>query len=285
MTFYDLCCGTGAVTLRLISPHAQAFPMTGCKRDFATSLLDLLGIRGQRPDKVVMADVGPWGEFWRVVAQDRRGTEVASYIADVCGAAGSGWEVFDGLKYDPVPDCPVARAAVFACLQVANARGRAVQIDGDAWVTHGYAHLSDRARQKNFPERLRPYRVAERVRCLAGLDWPPTVVHAADLRTLDLDPREGDVVAMDPPYADTLGYGDHDLDRPEVLYQGCMLAARGARVGICEGESLTPDLPGWYAARVAGGSWRKRSMGKTTEWLTMSHPPRAQALQLMIPGV
>ena len=280
-TFFDLCCGTGALTLRLLDPNAEPFPMTGCKRDYAPALLDLLGIRGQRPDRIVMVDAGPWGDFWQTVAQVGRGAEVAEYVQDVVGAAGAGAAVFEHFaKAEPVPSDPVARAAVFACLQVANARGRAVQVDGDAWVTHGYAHLSDLAREKGFGERLRPHRVAERIRTLAGIDWPPTVVHAADLRTIDLDPREGDVVAMDPPYDRTLGYGDRDLDRGEVLYQARMLAARGAVVGICEGEPLKADLPGWYAAAVAGSSWRARTMGDTTEWLTMTHPPQLPAVQM-----
>ena len=270
-TFYDLCCGTGALTLRLLdAPRSSPFPMTGCKRAYADPILVALGAAGRRPANIVMADCGPWGNFWTVLAQERSGEQIAEYIEYVLGAAGAGVAVFDHLKTEPVPSDPVEQAAVFACLQVANGRGRAVQIKDGMWRTHGYAHLSNLAREKGFPERLRPHRVAERVRGLAAVDWPDVRVHTGDLRTLDLAPQAGDVVALDPPYRDTLGYGDRDLDRSEVLYQGRMLAARGATVGICEKESLTDDLPGWASQEVKGKMWQKRSMGKSGEWITIS---------------
>ena len=272
-TFYDLCCGTGALTLRLLdAPRSSPFPMTGCKRAYADPILVALGAAGRRPANIVMADCGPWGNFWTVLAQERLGVQIAEYIEDVIGPVGEGAELFDHLKTEPVPADALGQAAVLACLQVANGRGRAVQINDGVWRTHGYGHLSNLAREKGFPERLRPHRVAERVRGLAAVDWPTVAVHTGDLRTLNLAPQEGDVVVLDPPYKDTLGYGGLDLDRPEVLYQGHMLAVRGATVGICERESLANDLPGWVSHEVKGKMWQKRSMGKGGEWITISPP-------------
>lgn len=39
---FDLCCGSGAVSLELIS-------------------------RGHNPAKITMVDAGPWGDVWRLV--------------------------------------------------------------------------------------------------------------------------------------------------------------------------------------------------------------------------
>ena len=61
MMFADLCCGAGAVTLRLIGGDAvePPAPMMGGKRRFAPGILDMLGVRGRRPDGLLMVDAGP----------------------------------------------------------------------------------------------------------------------------------------------------------------------------------------------------------------------------------
>lgn len=280
MTFYDLCCGTGAITLRLLSPFAESLPMMGRKADFATSILDLMDLRGVRPDRIVMADCGPWGEFWRVVAESQRGEAVARVIE---GFAGDGDDLFAVLSIEAPPHDSIAFAAAFACLQTANASGRAVQVSDQRWKTHGYAHLTDSARDKGFPERLRKRQVADRVRSFAGLDWPPTRVITCDLRYAQIEPEFGDVVVVDPPYKGTTGYHGLDLTRAEVAHLARVAAARGARVGICEGEpvrALTDS--GWWSSQVAGGSWRKAKSEKV-EWLTTSFEA-AQPEQLSFGG-
>lgn len=298
MTFFDVCCGTGAISLRLLNSRARSLPMIGSKGAYAASVLDAIGVRGRRPDRLVMVDCGPWGCFWKAIAQERRGLDVATVVetswsrwlqmgrASFVGVGPDsrpdGQSVYDHLSASPVSTDLVERSAAFACLQIANARGRAVQVQAGAWVTHGYAHLSKSGRAKGFSERLRLRQVADRIRALAGVDWPPTTVHASDLRLLELEPREGDFVVIDPPYDGTLGYGDLDLDRREVLYQARMLCSRGATVGICEGQQLDADLPTWHCHPVSGSNWQPRTMGNTTEWLTMSRAPRvAEQLSLL----
>lgn len=44
--FYDLCCGSGAITLELIN-------------------------RGIRPNNILMADINMWGRFWKSIADEK----------------------------------------------------------------------------------------------------------------------------------------------------------------------------------------------------------------------
>jgi D12 class N6 adenine-specific DNA methyltransferase len=43
-TFYDLCCGSGAVSLALVET-------------------------GHSPERIIMVDKGPWGKFWKAIGE------------------------------------------------------------------------------------------------------------------------------------------------------------------------------------------------------------------------
>lgn len=280
MMFADLCCGAGAVTLRLIGGDAvePPAPMMGGKRRFAPGILDMLGVRGRRPDGLLMVDAGPWGDAWHTLLVERRAADVADALrAMAARPERDGLALFKGLREEPVPRDPVERCAAFLALQHGNAMGRPVLVADGQWLTVGYAHLSDAARARSFGERLRPQRVIHRLQRVAALDWPPVEVIHAPVEQTDLALGDGDVGYLDPPYHGTTGYGD-DLPRAALLALATRLAARGVRVGVSEGEPL--PLDGWHAVRVPdAGAWQARSFGATSEWLTMSAPPVRRVLR------
>lgn len=267
MTFFDLCCGTGAVSLLLIRPDGvDSLPMMGSKARYAREILDLLG--ASRPDRLVMADHGPWGSWWQTVAADGLGFEVADAIEAM---PRDGCELFEQLVDAPIPDCAVQRAAAFACLQVGNASGRAVRSNGSTWVTHGYGHVSGSGIARGFVERLRPSILAQKVRRIAACSWPAVHVVVDDLRGFDAALIvEGDVVYIDPPYAGTTGYDVEDLTDDEVVELALDCHRRGARVGVSEAREV--DLSGWHAERLTSRHWTARR--SRDEWITLSDAPR-----------
>lgn len=287
MTFADLCCGSGALTIRLLDgPDATPpAPYMGGKRRWAAGILDLLGIRGERPDRIVMADSGPWGRFWRTVLVDDGPDVVARAIRRACRSWGAdqAFYAWDEIRSEGVPADGPTFAARFLCLQAANGRARPVGVDGDKWVTAGYAHLTDSARRRQMPERLRPLALARKVEAL-GRGWPPVEVYTCDVREMPIDWAGPDAVAyIDPPYAGTTGYGSNELGREDVRAVAARLAAQGCTVAVSESEPL--PWAGWHHAQPARSSstWQPRTFAKTSEWLTMSTPPADVQRQQRLP--
>lgn len=279
-TWLDLCCGSLAVTLRLIGGHDAPPPPAsymGGKRRWAESILDLMGVRGRRPERVVLCDAGEWGAFWQAVLVDGHGPAVVAQLRQWARDGEKGEALWHELESVGVPDDPAERAAAFVALQAANHASKPVCVSGDGvwWNTAGYAHLSALAVSKGFRERLLPHTIADRLQAVLGLDWPPvTVLRALD----DVQAEPGAVAYIDPPYAGTTGYGLPEVDVPALAAR---LAAQGARVAVSEGRPLPFD--GWHHARPQPGrTWQACTFGPTDEWLTLSQPAAPQAEQMAL---
>jgi 16S rRNA G966 N2-methylase RsmD len=101
---------------------------------------------------------------------------------------------------------------------------------------------------------------------------PATILpDAREVQPATLPP--GTVAYMDPPYANTTGYG-HDLGRAEVCALAERWASAGAWVVISEAEPIT-EL-GWPSVEITGERvGQKRTFSRQQrEFLTMSKPPR-----------
>lgn len=255
-TLVELCCGTAAVSLWAMGRLKPLTGFMGSKQRDAARLCSLLGARD--PSRVLLVDGGPWGIFWQTIAEEHLGHLVADFIDAL---EDDGPEIFDELAAAPAPCEPIAFSGIFACLQSANGRGRAVQVEGDRWITHGYAHLSRSGRALGFGERLDRRRLAARIRHYAGIRWPRVRVLTGDLRTEPVTPTAGDLVYVDAPYAGTTGYHARDLDRPSLIRLASSWAESGATVATSERRPLA-----WaaHAVRVAPTRSRARS---APEWL------------------
>lgn len=272
----DLCCGSLAVTLRLIGGHDAPPPPAsymGGKRRWAESILDLMGVRGQRPERVVLCDAGEWGAFWQAVLVDGHGPAVVAQLRQWARDGEQGEALWHELESVGVPDDPAERAAAFVALQHASVGAKPVRAADGWWVTSGYAGLHASAALKGFRERLLPHTIADRLQAVLGLDWPPvTVLRALD----DAQAEPGAVAYIDPPYAGTTGYGLPEVDVPALAAR---LAAQGARVAVSEGRPLPFD--GWHHARPQPGrTWQARTFGPTDEWLTCNFEPALLPVQM-----
>lgn len=268
----DICCGSGALTLELLSYGTVEPPAAylGGKRAYARHIVQMMG-GWERPSSVVLCDAGPWGAWWWLVLADGQGDRVVDAVAHLDQHRHQGADLHRWLSETPAVDA-VEQAAAFIALQASAARGKPVLPRGDGtWRTPGYAHLSKSSQAKGFPERLRPLALAERLRVVFALDWPPVTVVYGDAALVD--PAGGRVV-IDAPYRDTAGYG-HDLERPRLLDLARRHADAGAVVGVCEAEPLADGLgEGWHVAEVERDGWQKR-LSDVREWFTINRPPQA----------
>ena len=81
--FVELCCGSAAVTLKLLGGRYAVPPISymGSKRGYAHAILWAMGLRqGQGADRVLLCDAGPWGHVWGVLVDRDRCLLVASII-------------------------------------------------------------------------------------------------------------------------------------------------------------------------------------------------------------
>lgn len=65
MRFIEICCGSAAVSLRLLGNKQPPVAYMGAKTRYASRILAALGLTpGQRIDEVVLVDAGPWAMVW-----------------------------------------------------------------------------------------------------------------------------------------------------------------------------------------------------------------------------
>ena len=79
----ELCCGSAAVTLRLLGGRYARPPISymGAKTGYAGAILAALGLRsGIGADRVVLCDAGPWAHVYAVLADPSRCAEVATIL-------------------------------------------------------------------------------------------------------------------------------------------------------------------------------------------------------------
>ena len=181
--FVELCCGSGAVSLELIS-------------------------RGHNPAKITMVDAGPWGDVWRLVGAG----EFDLRTLEEVGAA-----LLKMGKHSPaIPDTLAEMARLFPpthrhgpyaflFLQSGVFGRKAVGVRDGLWTRCNFSAPGDLKHPPLIPEPevivRRMQRICRRLDGVCGL--------RADVRSIGV--AAGSAVYLDPPYAGTTGYG-HDVE-------------------------------------------------------------------------
>ena len=174
--FVELCCGSAAVTLRLIGgPNARPpISYMGSKRGYAEAILNVLGLRsGQGADAVVLVEAGPWARAWRLLTTPEGCRAVADVIRGWVGEDARA--LWDRLRAEPVPED--AAEAVGAWLIV---NGQSVQKGGEggaSWFT----------RPNGEGQRSVGSFVSD-CAALSALSWPPVRVVEGDV--CGVEPRD-----------------------------------------------------------------------------------------------
>lgn len=183
--FYDLCCGSGAISLELVS-------------------------RGFPPTSLYMLDASPWGLVWRMIGDGS--FDLVAFR-----------RVIDAIPTDPLliqkhveqlskQPANVDTAYVFLILQAAAFGGKAIWIKNNAWQNTTFrsywlpTETSSRRSPVN-PMMPMPETIYERLQDICVRMRGVTAFHL-DIR--QFWPGTG-LVYIDPAYAGTTGYG-HTFD-------------------------------------------------------------------------
>lgn len=274
--FVELCCGSGAVTLRLLGGPTAHPPCSyqGAKRGYAAAILGTMGLHsGLGADRVLLVDPGPWSRAWTALADPAQRAAVVAVIRSYIGEEPRA--LFARLWADrPLMHAHPAgppEVAAWLLLQRWSFSGRGpargyggpgciVAAPGANWTTEQRDKAIERAKFAADIEALPPF--------------PPTTV-ALDARDVEAAGGEGVYAFIDPPYSNTTKY-DHDLPRADVLALALRWHEAGAVVCVSEAEPL--PLPGWEHVEItAERIGQARTFGATREWLTINRPPAVRA--------
>ena len=170
----ELCCGSAAVSLRLIGGASARPPVAymGGKRAYGRGILNIMGLQsGQGSDAVVLVEAGPWAKVWAALVDPATCHRVADVLR--------GWKdedpkaLWDRLKADPIPLESAEFTAAWTYLQAVEFSGKPVGVNGgifnvSAQKTDRPADGSDRW----ISSVLGPGDVAQRVDAIEHASWP-----------------------------------------------------------------------------------------------------------------
>lgn len=219
--FYDLCCGSGAITFALIN-------------------------RGHDPERIVMVDSGPFGMLWEAIGAgtfslDRFEAEVRKIPTDPARVQSY---VAALARY------PLAEDAIyiFPILQAASFGGKAVGVEDGRWKHHGFRSLwlptaTSNRRSSVNPMMPMPDTLLARMKACVPALRGVRGMHKS-LEELTREPKA--VVYIDPPYTGTTSYLGSEFDLPAVIQ-------KFKPAWVSEGRALSPRTTLISSGRRKGG--------------------------------
>ena len=235
-TFYDLCCGSGAVSLAL------------CKT-------------GHSPDRIVMVDQGPWGAFWEKVGAETFDLGIfRSYCDSVPSDRREIKAFIEKMHQELVDEHGVYK---FLLLQAAAIGGKAVWWEGDKWASSGYRNYwqptetSSRRSPVNpmmpMPATIysRTVEIIQRMRGMRGICGDAAVIKV----------QAPAVAYIDPPYAGTTDY-PYRIDAVAVARN------IGCPCWVSESRGLSEYATMLSIGRTKGGITGDRKKEANEKWLS-----------------
>jgi hypothetical protein len=242
--YYDLCCGSGAVSLQLVNS-------------------------GVSPDQIIMLDRGPWGLVWKAVGEGSFDlTKLESHI--------------DKMPKNPVDIQPYIKALAkqpvgkdaiytFLLLQASSFGSKPIWIDGISWKNCSFRRYwmptpTSNRRSPVNPMMPMPSTLLERMRGICKQMKGVTGV-CDDIQQVVIETPA--TVYIDPPYLGRTGYG-FDFDAVEYAKK------LGAKCFLSEGQKLSPSatLMAGSSDRRKGGISGVKKVKANEEWLNVFTPSK-----------
>ncbi|MAO00942.1 MAG: hypothetical protein CMN16_17935 [Roseovarius sp.] len=239
--FYDLCCGSGAVSIELVN-------------------------RGVDPSRICMLDISSWGSFWSAIGSGRFNMEIFDkYLAELPNNKREMKAHMLAISSLPVGD---HEAELYPILQACSFGGKQIWRRGDTWANACFRNYWEPTatsvrRSPANPMQPSPNELRRRVLALARGMIGVTCLKVDIMTLLDSRLPPDAVVYVDPPYQSTTGYGfDFNLmsfiDRFRRLNLAPLFVSEGAPLNE---ESLLLTFSG-----AKGGISGVRK-GRHQEWL------------------
>lgn len=240
--FYDLCCGSAAVSIALVN-------------------------RGVDPSRICMLDISSWGSFWTAIgsgtfnmdAFDQLLSELPSDKREIKAH-------MSALSAQPVRDREVE---IYPVLQASSFGGKQIWRNGERWANacfRDYWEPTATSIRRSPANPMQPSATELRRRIYAlSKGMRGVTCLNTDIMTILDEPVSSDaVVYVDPPYQSTTGYGFvFDIN----LFIKRFRAINQVPLFVSEGTPLSGDALLLTFGGAKGGISGMRK-GKHQEWLS-----------------
>lgn len=241
--FYDLCCGSGAITLELIN-------------------------RGVHPNNITMVDCGVYGRFWQSVANDEFSLEtfkmelnklpsvenIQSYLQDLSNQKVD----YDLIEYH------------YLMLQSGSFGSKQLWQENDKWKNNSFRSYwlptatSNRKSPVN-PMMPMPSTLYERVENIVEVMGGCVTAWNEDISKIQFHFDENTIIYIDPPYKGTTGYG-FEFDYETFILNNFNYA----KIYVSEGKKLEGSSEAWLlsSGRSKGNISGDAKKKPVEEWLS-----------------
>lgn len=240
--FYDLCCGSGAVSVELIN-------------------------RGIDPSRIWMLDISSWGSFWSAIGSGTFNMDVFDQFLSVLPSDKRDIKAHMlALSALPIGD---HEAELYPLLQACSFGGKQIWRKDDRWANacfRSYWEPTATSVRRSPANPMQPSPSELRRRIGALVDGMKGVTCLkTDIMDLLEDPFPSDaVVYVDPPYQSTTGYG-FGFDVSTFIEH--FRHANQAPLFVSEGAPLN-DTASMLTFGGAKGGISGIRKGKHQEWLS-----------------
>lgn len=241
-TFYDLCCGSGAISIELVN-------------------------RGINPLRIVMLDFSSWGAFWSSVGTGE--FNMQAFESLLAGVPSDKREIKNYMNVLAEQPLEKNEAELYPLLQACSFGGKQIWRFGDGWKNACFRDFWEPTAtsvRRSPANPMQPSAVELKRRIHALLpEMLGVTCHRADIFSI-LEKRipENSVVYVDPPYRNTTGYG-FGFDVSEFIER--YLQVNAAPIFVSEGIPLAEGAIRLAFRGPKGGISGCRD-GRQEEWLS-----------------
>lgn len=239
--FYDMCCGSGAISIEMVN-------------------------QGFNPFNIHMIDKSPWGLFWRQIGDGTFSLDLFRFWIDsVPKDVNKIQEYIKELSKVPVYKTQLDISYIFLLLQASSFGSKSIWIKDDKWQNTSFRNYwlpteTSSRRSPVNPMMPMPETLYERVENLcAGMDGVKG--YWKDCNNVQIKPNS--VIYIDPPYDKTTKYGF------EFDYMNFINLHKNSNIIILsEGKQLSDKAYNLTDRRSKGGiSGERKTINE--EWLNI----------------
>ena len=209
--FYDLCCGSGAITLELIN-------------------------RGVNPKNITMVDASMWGKLWEAIANNEFKLDIFKNEIDKLP------EISDINKYlKEINNNKIIKELDiyhFLLQQAGSFGSKYIDSNGDNWVNSTFRNYWTPTKTSNRrspvnPMMPMPNTLFQRIELIIkNISGDIKAIHSK-IENVDWCFDNNSIVYIDPPYKNTSGY-NYDFD-----YEDFIINNRGVNIYVSEGYKMS----------------------------------------------
>lgn len=209
--FYDLCCGSGAITLELIN-------------------------RGVNPKNITMIDASMWGKFWEAIANNKFNLDIFKNEIDKLPEISDINKYLKGINNNKI----IKELDIYHFLlqQAGSFGSKYIDSNGDNWINSTFRNYWTPTKTSNRrspvnPMMPMPNTLFQRIELIIKtISGDIKAIHSK-IENVDWCFNNTSIVYIDPPYKNTSGY-NYDFD-----YESFIINNRCANIYVSEGYKMS----------------------------------------------